>query len=234
LISADAHRGSRTRAVTLTRTDSSPAIAAALAERARIARELHDTLSQTLYAIALSASHGLSLLGQNQHAELQDSIAEVLQLANTGQSELRALLTDLRSGQLLSGELNARLASLGAETRARGRVDIHMALAEEPDAPVAVKCALVMICREALHNIVKHAAAQRVDIVLEVVSDQIVLLIADDGRGLDPAVHRPGHFGLESMRERAAAAGGTLELVSSANAGTQIRVCIPRASSRNQ
>jgi len=67
----------------------------------------------------------------------------------------------------------------------------------------------------------ERAAARRVDIVLEVVGDQIVLLIADDGRGLDPAVHRPGHFGLESMRERAAAAGGTLELVSSKDAGTQ-------------
>jgi signal transduction histidine kinase len=97
-------------------------------------------------------------------------IADVLQLANTGQSELRAPLTDLSSGQVLSGELNTRLVSLGAETRARGRVDIHMALAEEPDAPVAVKCALVMICREALHNIVKHAAARHLDIVLEVLA----------------------------------------------------------------
>jgi signal transduction histidine kinase len=234
LSSVGAHRGSRSRPVTLTPADSSAALAATLAERARIARELHDTLSQTLYAIALSASHGLSLLGHNQHAELKDSVADVLQLANTGQSELRALLTDLSSGQLFSGELNALLASLGAETRERGRVDIHMALAEEPDAPVAVKCALVMICREALHNIVKHAAARRVDVVLEQVGDQIVLLIADDGRGLDPAVHRPGHFGLETMRERAAAAGGTLDLVSSKDAGTQIRVCIPRGSSRNQ
>src|SRR5262249_8504113 len=86
LSSVDDHHGS-SRAITLTRADSSPAIAATLAERARIARELHDTLSQTLYAIALSASHGLSLLGHNQHAELQDSIADVLQLANTGQSE---------------------------------------------------------------------------------------------------------------------------------------------------
>lgn len=234
LSSVEARLASRPRAITATRAHSSPAIAAALAERARIARELHDTLSQTLYAIALSASHGLSLLGHNQQAELHDSIADVLRLANTGQCELRALLTDLRSDLLLSCELSARLACLGAETRARGGVDVHMALAEDPDAPDAAKCALVMICREALHNIVKHAAARRVNIVLEVVGDQIVLLIADDGRGFDPAVHRPCHFGLESMRERAAAVGGTLELVSGKDIGTQVRVCVPRASSRNQ
>jgi signal transduction histidine kinase len=66
--------------------------------------------------------------------------------------------------------------------------------------------------------------------VLEVDASRIVLLITDDGRGFDPAASRPGHFGLHSMRERAAAFGGTLELISADGVGTQIRVCIPRAT----
>ena len=90
--------------------------------------------------------------------------------------------------------------------------------------PAATKEALVMIGREALHNIVKHASANRVDVVLERDAGQTVLLITDDGRGFDPATPRPGHFGLQSMRERAAAVGGTLALISAVGLGTQFRV----------
>jgi signal transduction histidine kinase len=85
-----------------------------------------------------------------------------------------------------------------------------------------------LIAREALHNVIRHASADRVDLVLHVLGQEIVLLITDDGRGFDTRALRPAHFGLQSMRERAAAAGGTLEVVSAAAIGTQVRVCIPR------
>jgi signal transduction histidine kinase len=93
-----------------------------------------------------------------------------------------------------------------------------------------MRYALIMIAREALHNVVKHACAGRVTIVLEQVSGQVVLLITDDGLGFDTATYRRGHFGLQSMRERAAAAGGTLALRSAAGLGTELRVSIPRAT----
>jgi signal transduction histidine kinase len=89
------------------------------------------------------------------------------------------------------------------------------------------KEAVLSIAREALYNVFKHADATRVDIVLEVASGEFALQISDDGRGFDPGVLRADHFGLQSMRERAAAVGGALELVSSANNGTQIRVGVP-------
>jgi signal transduction histidine kinase len=86
---------------------------------------------------------------------------------------------------------------------------------------------LVMIAREALHNIVRHSAARRVDIALAHDGGWLILLITDDGHGFDSARPRPGHFGLQSMRERAAAVGGTLALITAVGLGTQVRVSIP-------
>jgi signal transduction histidine kinase len=86
-----------------------------------------------------------------------------------------------------------------------------------------------MIAREALNNIVRHADAVGVHIALEVDAQEVVLLIADDGRGFDPVRFRPGHFGLVSMRERTEALGGALELDSACGAGTRVRVRLPRA-----
>ena len=157
-----------------------------LQERARIARELHDSVLQTLYTIALAASRGLRLSPSEQANEVQNVLRDLKQLASDGQSELRALLTDTRSDPPAAHGLTVGLAALGADLRARNGLDIGLSLADEPDVPVTTKQALVSIGREALHNAVKHASATRVDIVLEVHADQLVLQIADDGRGFDP------------------------------------------------
>jgi signal transduction histidine kinase len=157
-------------------------------------------------------------------------IDDVLQLANTAQSELRALLTDIRSNRLTSAGLVCALEHLAADARMRDSpagLDIRLSVSSEPDVPALIKDALRMIVREALHNIVRHSAAHRVDIVLEHGGGQLMLLIKDDGRGFDPSPPRPGHFGLQSMRERAAAVGGMLALVSAVGTGTQLRVWIP-------
>jgi signal transduction histidine kinase len=196
-------------------------------ERARIARELHDSVSQTLYAITLGASRALKLLGRNESREAQRIIDDVLRLATSGQSELRALLTDIRSDQLTSGGLVDALERLVADVGARHALEICLTATREPDVPATTKEALVMIAREALHNVVRHSGARRVDITLELQYGQLVLLITDDGRGFDPATPRPGHFGLQSMRERASAMGGSLGLNSGVGLGAQIRVSIP-------
>jgi signal transduction histidine kinase len=206
--------------------------AAILNERARIARDLHDSVSQTLYAISLSASRGLSLLEQDQRPDVQHVIDDVLRLANSGQTELRALLINMRSDAPASAGLSEALKTLVADMSMRSHLDVRLSLGNARQAylPGATRHALLMICREALHNVLRHSKADRVDIVLEVGAAAIVLLIADNGRGFDPAVNRPGHFGLQSMRERAAAIGGTLDLTSAEGVGTQVRVCLPRAS----
>jgi signal transduction histidine kinase len=169
--------------------------AAMLQERARIARELHDGVSQTLYAIALATSRALTLLQQRDDKQAQHIINDVLRLTNTGQSELRALLTDMRSDRLTSRGLTAALARLAADMRRSNGADIRLSLGDEPDLPADTKEALLLITREALHNVVRHSNADRVDIVLEVEGGAIMLLIADNGRGFQPGASRPATSG---------------------------------------
>jgi signal transduction histidine kinase len=203
--------------------------AAKLEERERIARELHDSVSQTLYAITLTASRAMRLLELNEANDVQPIIDDVVQLAEAGQSELRALLTRMRSDYVGSEGLIAALTNLAEDVVKRSGLDIRLSLADEPDLPPAAKDELFLISREALHNVVRHAHADHVEIALDRGAGEIVLLITDDGRGFDVAALHPGHFGLLSMRERAARIGVCLEVVS-ADAGTRVRVRIPRAS----
>jgi signal transduction histidine kinase len=198
-----------------------------LAERVRIARELHDSVSQTLYAIVLGASRARTLLQQIEASQVQELIDDVLELANVGQSELRALMTEMRSPQFVSGGLGAALAALAADVRKRHGLDVRVSALDDADLPAATQDALVMIVREALHNVVKHAGARRVEIVLERDRDELRLLIGDDGRGFEPGQSRPGHFGLYTMGERASAVGGRLEVLSGDGRGTRVRMWMP-------
>jgi len=180
-----------------------------------------------LYAITLGAVRVRSLLELNEGIQVLRIIDDVLQLAGAGQTELRAILTDIRSDRLASGGLTAELEGLATDARTRSGLDVRLSLAGEPHVPGATKEALVMISREALHNVVKHGAADRVDLMLEANPGGLLLLITDDGHGFEPASPRPGHFGLQTMRERAAAVGGALDLISAVGRGTQIRVSVP-------
>ena len=108
---------------TLTATPgTSAAHTAVLQERARIARELHDSLAQTLYVITLTASRALHQLDENDGKQTQQSLGDLLRLADTGQYELRSLLANIRSDLLMSGRLTAGLASLAADLRSCGPV----------------------------------------------------------------------------------------------------------------
>jgi signal transduction histidine kinase len=210
--------------------DTAAADAAILQERARIARELHDSVSQTLYAITLAATRARGRLDENDDQDARQMIEDVMRLASAGQAELRALLTNLHPHWLTSGGLAGGLLSLATDVRTRTGLDVRVSLGEEPEVPETTKEALLLISREALHNVVRHARADRVQLVLEVDAGELVLLITDDGRGFDPVGPRPGHFGLQSMRERAAAVGAKLEVVSADGVGTQMRVCVPRVT----
>jgi signal transduction histidine kinase len=201
--------------------------AVVLQERARIARELHDSVGQTLYAVGLTASRALPLLDQNDKNNVRQMLEDVLQLARTGQSELRMLVANIRSDPFTSGGLLEGLSHLATDVRARHGLDVRLSLAGQSAVPLATRDALVLISREALHNVVRHAGADRVDVGVEVDAGGIALRITDNGRGFDPSAPRPGHFGLQSMRERAAAIGGRLDLHSAHGMGTHILVSIP-------
>src|ERR1700704_596908 len=185
-------------------------------ERGRVASDLHDTVAQTLYGISLSAAQVLALLERSETAQVQSVVEELLHLANDGQTELRTLLHDLRSGQPfpLQGGLTGALANLATGLESRTGSQVRLSLADEPDLVNTTKAALIRIAREALHNVAKHARATHVEVLLEAGPTEVTLLITDNGRGFDLWQSHPGHFGLQLMREHATAFGAALDLVS--------------------
>jgi signal transduction histidine kinase len=199
-------------------------------ERLRLARELHDSVAQTLFGITLNGSRVLTLLERNETEQAHAIVSELVRLANASQTELRALVHDLRSDESdeLQGGLTGALASQAVQLQARTGCQVRLSLADEPDIAPSTKVTLVRIAREALHNSEKHAQATHVDLVLEVGPSDVTLLVADDGRGFDPSASHPGHFGLQLICEQALAVGAALELVSAPGRGTQVRVRVGR------
>jgi PAS domain S-box-containing protein len=202
---------------------------AALEERQRLARELHDSVSQALYGIALGSRTASTLLSRQAHP---DRVAEwleyVLSLAEAGLTEMRALIFELRPESLETEGLIAALKQQAAALEARHEIPVRAnILCEEPDLPLETKEALYRIAQEALHNTVKHARATKAQMTLEHDSRVIALEVSDDGVGFDPEGTFSGHLGLKSMRERTARLGGTLRVESVSGKGTTIRVRIP-------
>jgi signal transduction histidine kinase len=202
-----------------------------LEERQRLARELHDSVSQSLYAIQLGATMARERLEQDP-AGVAPSIDYVLRLAEASQAEIRALIFALRPEALETEGLVAALNRQIEALRARHGIAAQAIASAEPELPLEVKQALHRIGQEALWNAVKHARAQCVDICLEADAGSVVLEVADDGVGFDPEGSFPGHLDLRSIRERAAEAGGSLEVVSARGRDTRIVVRVPCATQR--
>jgi PAS domain S-box-containing protein len=204
---------------------------AALEERQRLARELHDSVSQVLYGIGLGARTASALLDRAAIApELKSSLAEpltyVLSLAEAGLAEMRALIFELRPDSLEREGLVAALTRQAAAVRVRHKLEVRTEFCREPALPFEAKEALYRITQEALNNVAKHAQASRLDIRLKDDDGTIVLEIQDDGVGFDPQREYRGHMGLHSMRERAVKLGSTLGIESAPGRGTLIRISI--------
>jgi signal transduction histidine kinase len=199
---------------------------AAVEERQRLARELHDSVSQALYGIALGARTARTLLDRDPE-RAKDPVEYVMSLAEAGLAEMRALIFELRPESLELEGLVAALDKQAAAMRARHNVRVDTVLCDEPDIPLEVKQTISRIAQEALHNIVKHARATSVDLTLECSDDEVMFEIRDDGSGFDPVGDFAGHLGLRSMRERAASLGGRVDIESAPGAGSRIRLTIP-------
>ncbi len=195
-------------------------------ERQRLARELHDSVSQALYGISLGAHTALTRLDDDRGGVLE-ALRYVITLAQAGLDEMRALIFELRPESLEAEGLVAALTKQAVALRASHGVKIELSLCPEPDVPLPLKEALYRIGLEALRNAVKHARADRVDLRLACRPDGIALEVSDNGLGFDPLASYPGHLGLQSMRERARGLGGTLDILSAPQAGTQIRAWLP-------
>ncbi len=199
---------------------------AALEERQRLARELHDSVSQALYGITLGAQAARASMESDQ-AHARESLDYVLSLAKATHAEMRSLIFALHPESLESEGIVEALSRRAAAISARHELQIETHLCDEPDLPLEMKEALYRIAQEALNNIVKHAHADRCQLFLFERQGAIVLEVRDDGTGFDTSSTFPGHLGLHSMRERAIHLGGTLELSSIPAEGTQVRFVLP-------
>jgi signal transduction histidine kinase/HAMP domain-containing protein len=200
--------------------------AASLEERQRLARELHDSVSQALYGIALGARTARLRINENP-ATAAEPIDYVATLAEAGLAEMRALIFELRPESLATEGLVAAIEKQIASTRARHQLSIDAELMDEPDCQLEVKEALYRITQEALQNVVKHALATHVSVELARNGVGLRLTVSDDGRGFDPSREFPGHIGLHSMPERAAKLGGSVVVESVPGRGTRVTAEIP-------
>ena len=205
---------------------------AALQERQKLARELHDSVSQALYGMAMGARTARTLLDRrsmehDSRLALAEPLDYVLSLADAGLAEMRALIFELRPESLENEGLVAALSKQIAALRARHNLAVEVLAFEEPSAPLEVKEHLYRIAQEALHNIIKHAQAKKVTLALTEHLGVLTLEICDDGLGFEANGSFPGHFGLRTMRERAERLNGSFEVSSAPGEGTRIRVQIP-------
>ncbi|MBN1316892.1 MAG: CHASE domain-containing protein [Anaerolineales bacterium] len=199
---------------------------AVMEERQRIARELHDSVSQALYGIALGAKTARTIL-ERDPPQAVEPLEYIVSLADAGLAEMRALIFELRPDSLEKEGLAAALSKQAASIKARHHLVVLTELDPEPDLSLEVKEALYRIAQEALQNVIKHAQASTITIALKDHGREVVLQVRDDGAGFEPAGQYPGHLGLQTMQERTNRLGGRLEIVSNHGQGTLIRVSMP-------
>jgi signal transduction histidine kinase len=204
---------------------------AALEERHRLARELHDSVSQALYGIALGARTAKAQLTRDP-TKISEPLDYVLQLAEAGLSEMRALIFELRPEALETEGLVVALRKQAEAMRVRHKLPVQLEMNTEPELPLETKQALLRIAQEALHNTVKHAQATQAHLKLQVSSDGVLLEIGDDGVGFDASQRFEGHMGQQSMRERAANIGAQYTIKTAPGSGTNISVWLQAAPNR--
>jgi PAS domain S-box-containing protein len=198
-------------------------------ERAHLARELHDSVTQALFSMTL-VTRTTELLVDRDPAAAKEKLSALRDLQREALAEMRALIFELRPGNI---EQDGLLAALKTHTAAlQGRIGLPIVVTSEltDRLPLALEEVLYRISQEALHNVVKHAAAHQVTLTIERVGGGVRLRIVDDGKGFDAASVPDGHLGLAGMRARADKIGGILQVTSRAGSGTTIEVIVPEAA----
>jgi signal transduction histidine kinase len=196
---------------------------AAQAERSRLARDLHDSVSQAIYGIVL-ASRTLEKVADPNDARMHAPLQHILSLSDAAMAEIRALIFELRPESLAREGILAALNKQADAIRTRYGLAVEVRLcANEPDIPLAAKEAIYRIAQEAMHNTVKHAHARHLWLSLVCDHDAGTLEVRDDGAGFDVNQASPGQMGLGTMRERVQSVGGRLEIESKPGEGTLVR-----------
>jgi PAS domain S-box-containing protein len=212
---------------------------AALEERQRLAHDLHDAVTQTLFSASLAADVLPRLWERDREAGLL-CLSEVQQLTRGALAEMRTLLLELRPATLVETALGALLSQLAQAIASRARIPVTVQAEVHGSLPPEVQVALYRIAQEALNNAAKHAGARSVEVRAQSSppcppggeppqATAVELVVVDDGRGFDPD-HLPGDsrgLGLGIMRERAAGVGAGLQIQSQPGQGTRVTVRWP-------
>ncbi len=210
---------------------------AAVEERQRLARDLHDAVSQTLFSASLIAET-LPDLRQIDPEEAEEMLDKLRQLSRGALAEMRTLLMELRPAALTEASLKELLRQLAQAVSGREGIPVAVAVDEPCQLPPQVHIALYRVAQEALNNVVKHAEASQVEVSLHCATlapgpaplalpgskARVELTIRDDGCGFDPASVSAEHLGLGIMRERAEEVGASLEVESEVGQGTKVTV----------
>ena len=202
--------------------------AAVLQERQRLARDLHDAVTQMLFSASLIAEV-LPRIWDRDADKARQHLEDLRMLTRGALAEMRTLLLELRPAALNEARLGDLLQQVAEALM--GKIGVPVALTvrdargrEALPLPVDVRTTLYRVAQEALNNIAKHAEAHQVTIQLELQPGRADLVIGDDGHGFDTQQVTADHLGLGIMGERVAAIGGTLTVESGSGAGTRIRV----------
>ncbi len=195
-------------------------------ERNRLARELHDSVTQMLFSSSLNAEV-LPRLWECDQETARQSLEELRLLTRGAAAEMRLLLVELRPAALAEARLEELLDHLGEAVAARTRIPVTVTAEGKHAIPPDVQVALYRVAQEALNNAARHAHASHIDIVLQTRLEAIELIVRDDGRAFDLIDVKPGHFGLQTMRERAEATGADFNVKSAPGTGTEVVVRWP-------
>lgn len=201
----------------------------AMEERSRLAREIHDTLAQSLAAITLQMETADALFeAQAEREQIWSTVKKALELSRSGLQEARRSVLDLRAAPLEGRSLVEALQVLldDFQMRTGVTVQIRMVGARQP-LPVRLEVGLFRIVQEALANIEKHAGANRVDLDLIATPESLEFVIEDDGHGFRLDAIPEGRYGLVGINERVHLLGGQLDLQSTPEVGTHLKVTIP-------
>jgi PAS domain S-box-containing protein len=194
-------------------------------ERAHLARELHDSVTQALFSMTL-VSRSVEMLLESDPDAARAHLVQLRELQREALAEMRALIFELRPGNLEQDGLVRAVKTHSAALQ--GRLGLPVVVESDlPDRlPLAAEEVLYRIAQEALHNVVKHAAARQVRVDIRRHDGGVRLRVEDDGKGFDPASVPDGHLGLAGMRARADRVGATFACESRPGSGTSIEVTL--------
>jgi signal transduction histidine kinase len=191
------------------------------AERQRLARELHDAVTQTLFSANLIADV-IPRIWKRSPEEGMQNLEELRQLTRGALAEMRTLLLEMRPESIDRAEIKSLLTQLAEAFIGRVRIPLDLKINGECELSHEVKIVFYRVAQEALNNIAKHSGARQVELTLDCQPGQMRLLIKDDGLGFEPGELPPGHMGVAIMRERANSIGASLSIESQLGQGTSV------------